>query len=78
MNLLSNYFQIQQNLRDLVQILLIPGWVLYNPTFESYIIKTKFQQNSIKKSDQKTQKWLDLMDYQKFIGSLKEHQVFGQ
>ena len=40
-----------------MQILLIPGWVLYNPTFESYIIEMKFQKKSITKSDQKTQKW---------------------
>ena len=55
-NPLTNYFQIQQNSRGLMQIVPIPGWVLYNPTFESCIIETKFQKRPIKKSDQKTLK----------------------
>ena len=62
-----------------MQMLPIPGWVLYNPKFESYIIETKFlKKKSIKKSDQKTQKKLELMDYLKFISRLTEYQVFDQ
>ena len=50
-------FQIQQNPRGLMQIPPLSGGVLYNPTFESdIIIETKFQEKSIKISDQKTRK----------------------
>ena len=49
----------------------IPGLILYNPTFESYTIETKFQRKYIKKTDWKLQKYLELMSYPRFTISLK-------
>ena len=53
MNLFTRIFQIQQKSRNLMQILPLLGWVLYNPMIKWYMIEMKFLNKSIKKSYRK-------------------------